>query len=209
MSPMCSRLVVNARISAAWRLSGRTSVPADIGDEQLDRLVQLVDRRPWPRPRAAFPVAAPQHLERRAASSRSVAHAQGLARGMRERQARGVEGGAVEMARPAGVQLDRPVRQHAREQARHRPGQQDEGGGERQVEPGVEVDHRAAGSGQLREPRHGQFDRGRRRRQPISLNRKLPTATRRAAGASASVAVTAGVAPPRLAPSTRVQAPAA
>ena len=89
-----------------------------------------------------------------------------------------------------------------------RAGEQDEDEAERQVEAGVEVDHDAAGSASSScSQGSDQLDqRHRDARQPSSLNSRLPTATRRAAGSSARVAVTAGMAPPRLAPSTSAQA---
>ena len=58
-----------------------------------------------------------------------------------------------------GSKLDRSVRQQPHAKPRHRADQQNECGGKRQIEPGVEIDHDARRVGvELRERRHHQID---------------------------------------------------
>ena len=149
MSPMCSRLVVNARISAERRLSpGIERLAADVGDEQLDRLVQLVDRVS---PCAAARRASAGRCERntskesrsmvsirspmRSASRAAQASARlGLSRVVRSRW-RGCSG---------STSTGRSGRRRAHSLATTSVSRMKREA-ERQVEGGVEVDHDAAG----------------------------------------------------------------
>ena len=138
-----------------------------------------------------------------------VADAQRLARGAGDRERGRVERRRVEVARLGRVVARRPRGQQPLGDARDRRGEEDERERERDVEGEVEQ-HDLAAPDRAPAPSIQRLDVRRRAAsastQPISLNRKLPSVTRRASGGERSVDSMPRRPLPRLAPSTRPSA---
>ncbi len=212
MSPTCSRLIVNDTMSAQRRLSRSVQRFArDLRQVELDRRVEVVDD--VVHLAQALGELAVVGLEHRQHAGQhlldDVADAQRLARGVGDGERRRVERGRVEVAR-----LGRVVWRAA---AGSRRSATRAIGSVRSMNSSASatLKTRWNSTTSLRRRRAPARRSERRRRgrgagspatQPISLNRKLPSVTRRASGGERSVDSMPSSPLPRLAPSTRPSA---